>query len=224
MAIKHSLYLGSDPTRFFSDGQTKVTHFPLLEIVPRSFVLPHLLAVLADWNAYSHLLLTSKQTVSVLSDALAYHGLPSPKKACEILAIGKTTASAIEQQGWRVAFCSSDERQEGILARLRLIEWGEESFAFLPRSSLARGSLETFFLDRAIRHQVCDLYDTLPREIKKWPDLEQFDEIFFTSPSTVAIFFNQIHELPKRPQLKAIGPVTLSFLRTSLCKIEGLRI
>ena len=191
-----------------------------MEIVPRPFTSSTLLAVLADWSAYSHILFTSKHAVAVLSDALAYHRLPPPPNDCEILAIGKTTAKAIEQRGWKVTFCSLDERQEGMLEKLRLIEWKEESFAFLPRSSLARGSLETFFLDRAIRHQVSDLYDTLPKEIEKWPDLEQYDEIFFTSPSTVTIFFDQLPELPKRPQLKAIGPVTFAFLRTSLCKIE----
>ncbi len=216
MFIKHVLYLGSDPSRFFSHESIKVTHFPLLDIVPRSRTLPSLLAALSDWEHYSHVIFTSKHAVSVLEEALAYHKLSFPQKKAEVIAIGKSTAKLLEQHGWDVSFCAEQERQEGVLALLRLVDWKEESYVFLPRSSLARGGIENFFLERLIRYQVCDLYDPVARQMESWPDLEQFDEIIFTSPSIVAIFFSRIIALPKHPQFKAIGPITLDALRKNL--------
>jgi len=212
MLIKHVLYLGSDPSRFFCSAEVKITHLPLFEVVPRDYTLPSLLCVLSDWHDYSHMIFTSKHAVSVLVEALTYHVLPPPKKESVVIAIGKSTAKVLEQRGWKVSFCAVEERQEGILSLLRSIEWKEESYAFYPRSSLARKSLEVFLLEREIRHQVCDLYDTVAKSVDLWPDLEAFDEIFFTSPSTVAIFFSKITALPKRPQLKAIGPITFEAL------------
>jgi uroporphyrinogen-III synthase len=88
----------------------------------------------------------------------------------------------------------------------------------MPRSSLSRPILANFFNEREIRYQACDLYDTLSQWIEPKPDLDQVNEVVFTSPSTVKAFLEIFGGLPKGIKCLAIGPVTqqaLADLRNS---------
>jgi uroporphyrinogen-III synthase len=194
------LYLGSDPTRFVHEGD--VTHLQIIDIIPRPFT--ELEWMFSDWEEYTHILFTSKHAVSIFFDLLKMKGLSLNQT---IIVVGRTTAKAVENHSWTKPLCAVTESQEGILELLRKIHWHESDYILIPRSSLARGSLADFFLERNLRHQVCDLYDTISKRVD-FPDLEQFDQIYFSSPSTVTAFFSQIEKLPKHPELKAIGPVT----------------
>jgi uroporphyrinogen-III synthase len=194
------LYLGSDPARFAGDDE--VTHLQIIEIVPRK--VEGLKWIFDDWEEYTHLLFTSKHAVSIFYEFMKGYGF-SPKHP--VIAVGQSTAKAARERGWENLFSASDESQEGLLQALKRKNWGRSEYILMPRSSLARGTLLNFLLERDIRHQVCDIYDTVPKEALL-PDLEQFDQIFFSSPSTVHAFFSQIDRMPKRPKLEAIGPVT----------------
>ncbi len=214
--MRKVLYLGSDPKRFFPEN-AEVIHFPLIEIIPRSPYLPQIVSSIADWHEYTHIVFTSKHAVEILANVLQVHRL-APHN-CEIFAVGSSTARALENFGWKVSQTAQEEIQEGIVDLLRGIHWTNTSYVLLPRSALARGVIEQFLLERMLRYQICDLYDTVPRAVRVMPDLEQFDEIFFTSPSTVSAFFAQVKILPQRPILRAIGEVTLQNLAraTMIC-------
>ncbi|MBS3903988.1 MAG: uroporphyrinogen-III synthase [Simkania sp.] len=206
MRPKKILYLGSNP-HWIAKDNVEVVHLQLFDIVPRSWYLPSIAVALTDWTQYTHMIFTSKHAVKILQDILPYYQLLIPQNTQRI-AVGQTTAKVLEQNGWGTPWIAREERQEGIIQLLRTIEWNEDSYVLFPRSALSRGGIEQFFLERMIRYQICDLYDTYPRRIEPFPDLEEFDEILFTSPSTVAAFFSQVQTLPKRPCLRAIGEVT----------------
>jgi len=207
------LYLGSDPSRFASEGD--VTHLQLIEIVPRP--IEEIEWVLADWEEYTHLLFTSKHAVSLFFSLLKSRGF-APKHS--VIAVGQTTAKIAVQYGWKEPLCASSECQEGVLDLLRKMDWKSSDYILMPRSSLARGALENYCIEQNLRHQVCDLYDTIPKKVLL-PDLEQFDQIFFSSPSTVKAFFSLIQKLPKRPELKAIGSVTQQNLAKAVNTISS---
>ncbi len=120
------LYLGSDPSRFFSDG-AQVVHLPILNILPKPVSFPPLISALADWNDYSHLVVTSKHVVQILSRILA------PREGCMVIAIGRTTAMTLEKNRWKVAVCASEESQEGILAQLRLTRMERKKLCVSPK-------------------------------------------------------------------------------------------
>jgi uroporphyrinogen-III synthase len=53
-----------------------------------------------------------------------------------------------------------------------------------------------------------DLYETVAQRVEPVPDLRLFDEIVFTSPSTVDAFFEIFGHIPSGKKIVAIGPVT----------------
>ena len=88
-----------------------------------------------------------------------------------------------------------------------------DAYILYPRSSLARKKLENFFIEREIRYQVCDLYETHFQKLEPVPHLADIHEIIFTSPTTVRGFLEIYGQLPRDKKLTCIGPVTEEELR-----------
>jgi uroporphyrinogen-III synthase len=208
--MKTILYLGTDPTRFRSQGHAKdrIIHYPIIKIVPRSLAHPELKQAYAALSEYTHLIFTSKNAVKIFFGHLA-----DLKQSADVLkikttiAIGKVTAAYLAATGIPLQFVAHEETQEGIVQLLDTMHL-ENTYIFMPRSSLSRPVLTHFFKQRRIRFQACDLYDTLTQALEPKPDLDQVDEILFTSPSTVHAFLEIFGTLPKGKKLMTIGSVT----------------
>ena len=205
-----TLYLGTDPSAFESEGNFKghLIHFPVIEIVPKPLEDPELKRAWDDLGEYTHLIFTSKNAVSVF-----YSHLESQKISVEmfsnktLIAIGKVTAAHLDMRGLKPNHIAEQEQQEGVITLLKRLDL-ENAYVFLPRSSLARPALTHFLNEEEIRHQACDLYETRAK-IPDWvPDLESIDEIIFTSPSTVSAFLQIFKRLPVGKKLRAVGPIT----------------
>lgn len=208
--MQRILYLGTDPIQFESAKKPKahVIHYPVIKIVPRSIHNPELKAAYDDLDEFTHLLFTSKNAVRVFFQHLAEIGKPvSNFHGKTLIAIGAVTAAHLQAQGLAPALVAEDESQEGVVELLNPIDL-DEAYIFMPRSSLSRPILANFFKQRQIRHQACDLYDTVPCRPEPQPDLDQIDEIVFTSPSTVEAFLTIYGKLPRGKKLLAIGPIT----------------
>ncbi len=95
--------------------------------------------------------------------------------------------------------------QEGVIELIRKIKDG---YFFIPRSKRARSVLTEYLIREKIPHFAFDLYDTHFQRLEPVPNLDEFDEIVFTSPSTVEGFIHIYGSLPKGKKLSAIGPVT----------------
>lgn len=203
------LYTGLNPKHF----EKEVTHVPLIEIVPRSFDRFDITCAFDDIPEYTHIIFTSKSGVEVFFSCLKEKGYSEKDlEGKEIVAVGKVTAKYIEDHGVRVTKVADVETQEGVIHLLALEDLGR-SYVLLPQSSRARCALVQSLVHRGVRHQRCDLYDTKVKVPTVKPTLESFDEIIFTSPSTVDAFQKVFGKAPKGKRLTAIGPVTCSKLK-----------
>lgn len=209
--MKKVLYLGTDPSHYV-DEQAIIVHFPLIRILPRDFSEFKIQSQFEDLCEYTHFLLTSKHAVHIFIQALRAYGFSLESLLDKkFLAIGPSTAEALQFYGINHIQQSKNSTQEGMMDLLDQLEC-EQAYFFYPRSSKARPVLSYYLRVRKLRHQVCDLYDTLDQEGSLLPPLEKFDEIVFTSPSTVEAFCKLGMEIPEHITLKAIGPITKASL------------
>ncbi|MBF5059329.1 hydroxymethylbilane synthase [Candidatus Neptunochlamydia vexilliferae] len=191
----------------------KGTHLPLIEIVPRDFESFEIKKAFADMEEYTHLIFTSQKGVEVFFQCMGHYGLKLGQK--KIFAVGRKTAVALREKGLRDLEVAVEETQEGIIHLLALEDLGR-AYVLLPQSALARPALAATLRIRRIRHQVCPLYDTRTRWPEVKPDLKNFDEVFFTSPSTVRAFQEVFGKVPKGMKVSAIGPITEQSLKLHL--------
>lgn len=200
------LYLGTDPANYVSESA--ITHCKIIEIIPRKFDSFEIKHQMEDILEYTHFIFTSKNAVSVFMDLLHFYG---SSKDCltgkECLVIGASTANTLRAAGVNNMQIAKQETQEGVIDLLDLLDL-EQAYIFYPRSSRARPTLSYYLRVRQLRHQICNLYDTKAASFSDLPPLAEFDEVVFTSPSTVEAFFEKYSIIPSSLKLTAIGPVT----------------
>lgn len=199
------LYTGIDPARYLRDG-VRVTHYPLIKTRARAAGDPGIQQALSLLSQATHLLFTSRMGVAYFSQfATQWTHLPC-------LTIGKATASLLFAKGCRQVFVSEKESSEGFMAYLEKFSLND-AFILYPHSSRARNVIRAYFKERGISFFAYPLYET---EFCDQPllDLNVFDKIVFTSPSTVQSFLRLYKTFPKGVALEAIGPVTQSYLHS----------
>lgn len=213
--MRKILYTGLDPSHY-NDSDATIIHLPLIQIVPRSSTDPFIQAALHKFSSYTHIIITSKSSVSILKEYLPLfnYTLQDWKKKLT-LSVGKVTTSHLETIGIVPQIIAQEETAEGITTELAKLNLKDALF-FWPRSSQARPVLEQFFNKNQLRLVKCDLYDTIPTLLQEKPDLDQFDEIVFTSPSTVKAFLAIFDKLPSNKILTPIGPITEAYLKNHL--------
>lgn len=212
MTTKRLLYLGLDPSHCPLDGE--ITHFPIIEVVPRP--LSEVKAALLPFQKYTHVVITSKTAVSILRDYLALLNISiSTWNEKLTLAVGAVTALYLREAGVKNMLVATDEKAEGVVALFDELSLTQEAYFFLPRSSLSRSVIPDELIKRGVRYRGCALYDTVTKREIPTIDLTLFDEIVFTSPSTVKAFWELFGAPPRGKRLTPIGPVT----REALLKI-----
>lgn len=209
--MKQILYLGLDPTSYLRKG--RVTHCPFIQIVPRPLEDPAIQQALSQFPSYTHLFLTSKNAFQILMRyllACGHHLHDWHSKV--VIAIGQATAHAMRQDGVIPTHITEEETAEGMTAEI-IKSLTSPTLSFWPHSAQARSVLPDFCQTRQIPLIHCALYDTLPYRPDVLPNLEQFDEIVFTSPSTVQAFLAFYGTFPSHKQLTSIGPITAAQLQ-----------
>jgi uroporphyrinogen-III synthase len=203
---KWTLYLGSDPKHYQTENQ--LYHYPVIKIVPRPFDAPEIRIILDDLQEFTHFLFTSKNSVRVFFECLKTRkaDLSVLQNKC-FICVGKITANVLNQEGFQAYLVAKDETQEGIIQELKFLDL-ENAYVLFPRSTLSRPAIANFLAMHQVRHQLCDLYDTEFQKIEPVPNLHQFDEIVFTSPSTIKGFFKIFSQIPKDIKIKTLGPIT----------------
>lgn len=207
---KRILYLGLDPTLYRAQGH--VTHWPIIRIMPRPLTEPDLQRALCTFDHYSHVIISSKSSVTILKDYLPRLGISLQKWAVKTtIAVGQVTAKHLTDCGIQPAIVAQEETAEGIMTELQSLSL-EDAHVFWPHSARARSVLKDFFITSSIRYTTCILYDPVPRLPDHLPTLDHFDEIIFTSPSTVEAFLDIFGEFPTHIALTSIGPITARYL------------
>lgn len=198
------LYLGLDPSSHHLRG--KIVHTPLIEIIPRQ-VGP------VEIDRFTHLLFTSKSAVSLFPNV----------GRCATVAVGSATAHALRKRGIEPILVAEEESSEGIIAALETLPLEGASLLW-PHSSLSRRLIPNYLSERQIPFEEIILYDTLPRRPEELPDLSSIDEIAFTSPSTVAAFFQFYGALPEGKSIWTQGATTRCALERELLQERKISI
>lgn len=215
--MKRVLYLGSDPSQFrCTHAQSVVVHYPVIEIAPRDLSL---IRAYEQWASYTHIIVTSKNAVWVLFAQLAALGIHPLCPAKTWIAVGNVTAEHLKRRGAMQIEVASLETQEGIVDLLKTLDL-EEASLFIPHSSLARSVLEDSVRSAGIPYVASAIYDTLFIAKEPRPHWKDFDEVVFTSPSTVQGFFAAFGCLPEENICSALGPITAKALRETRSLLE----
>ena len=214
---KRILYLGLDPT--FCQREGEIVHWPIIQIVPRPLEDGDVKRALTCFSSYSHVIITSKSTIPILFDYI--QKMRFPKEIWEkktILAIGKVTAHYLEKRGIHSLHLAQEETAEGMVHLLKSLHLNDKKapHLFWPHSAGARSVISDFLIEQGWRYTSCILYDTLSSLPGDLPRLDSFDEIVFTSPSTVKAFVEIFETLPSHLQLIPIGPITACYLNEQL--------
>jgi uroporphyrinogen-III synthase len=223
MRVKQILYLGLDPTNYQHHGE--LTHYPIIQTVPRPISDPEVYAALSLFDHYTHLIISSKTSIPILLDYLPKTGF-SLKRWAEMttLAVGQATMRQLQRSGISNILTAENETAEGIVDLIKNTV-PTSAYLFWPHSSGARSVIKDFLLAQQINHEECSLYDTIPRPPATLPNLSVFDEIVFTSPSTVDAFIEVFGQpLPSNITLTPIGPITKEYLNSYKNSFDKRRI
>lgn len=213
---KKSLFLGLDPSKFLSSG--KVIHYPMIKICPRP--KSELLQSFFDLSEYTHCLFTSRSSVQIFLECL--HRLQKPcllLNSKKVIAVGQSTARLLKKEGIYVDYIPQDESQEGLIALFERLKMGKKSVIFYPKSSRARPLLLDYYERKEIAFSAPDFYDTLDYLPDMKPNLEEIDEIVFTSPSVVKSFFNHFTLPEKEIHFVFKGKVTKDYFN-KICTVK----
>ncbi len=187
-----TLYLGLDPSRF--PQRASLVHCPLIEIIPLRVAHKE---IPTDPTQYTHLLFTSREAVKL------WTRLSPPPWIEQPLAIGQATALLLPSH----TLIAPAATQEGV-AHLILSLKTPTPHILWPRSQTARPFLEEHLAPYPCKLHPLNLYETRTKKPDPLPDLEEFDEIVFTSPSCVKAFLEIFGLPPRNKQLTAIGHIT----------------
>ena len=152
------------------------------------------------WPQFTHVVFTSQTAV---------HYWPGPWDK-PIIAIGPATAAVLHEKGL-APLIAPEATQEGIMTLISQLK----GYFFIPQSRRARPDLANFLRANQIPFFTLALYDTLFQKPEPVPDLADFEEIIFTSPSTVEGFLRIYGSLPSDKKLTPIGPITAKKILTA---------
>lgn len=215
---KNALYLGIDPTHFKSEK--RIVHMPLIKIVKRPIDSKDLLRIFEHLPDYTHIVFTSKSSVRIFLAYLKMHGhLIQELSSKYVIAIGHVTAYYLKSEGIEPSYIAANESEEGLVRVLASLDL-KDAYILLPKSSVPRAHLIHFLVEHEIRHQICILYDMAEEIPRERIDLHAIDEVVFTNPLTVEMFFSIYPEIPLSIKLHPLGNVTREALRAKLRQVQ----
>ena len=205
--VKKVLYLGLDPSRFPVKGE--LVHTPVIRTQPRSF--EEVAPFFEKFYLCSHVLFSSRSPIPIFFSYAEKVGIHMEVLKERIyITLGKATSIRLSEFGVQTHFCSHEETAEGVVELLKKISFKQGSL-FFPHSAQSREVIISHLKLNQIPHLAFPLYDTLLNPIKL-PDISEFDEIIFTSPSTVKAFIQLAGSLPPKEKCRPIGPITSAYL------------
>lgn len=164
--------------------------------------------------AHFHLILfTSKHAVAFLKEAFPHAA--QYKISCA--AVGRATARAAEEAGFKVDLVAEQEKAEG-LARTVARQYAAKAKVLLPCSSIAREELPRILKKTGFNVTVAPLYEPVPMEPPE--DLAGMlgtaSAILFFAPSQVRTFLTWVEEPPAHLKYWALGATTLKAVPAAL--------
>ncbi len=206
---KKTLYLGLEPSKETADS---LFHFPVIEIFP---IHSEICLAQNGLNKASHILFTSRTAVR-----LFFNNLQLPSLSDKIwIAVGKRTAQTLADYGITTVLTPKQETAEGVVALLETLDLSHAHLLW-PHAAAARDVINSYLIDNSFSFAAYSIYTTSTRPYQFLPDLNQFEELHFTSPSTVQAFIDLFGGLPSNKRLTAIGPITQNALNARSLMIK----
>jgi uroporphyrinogen III methyltransferase/synthase len=213
---KKVLFTGLSKERFFI--KDNYFHLPMIQISPlgdyRKFD-SHLRKV----RDYDWVVFASRYGVEYFFQRLKKLGLDSRALGgIKIAAVGNSTKMRLLDFGVKADLVPVLESSKGLVEEFEKIDLKGKKI-FLPRSDIADKGLESEFRRLGAEVSTAFAYRNIPPGDLPDLDLEAFDEIFFTSPSTVRNFKKRYKRVPEKVKIRHIGEVTLREIRR--CRLRG---
>ncbi len=203
---KRVLFTGLSKERFFIKGN--YFHLPLIKIVPMQDY-KEFDNYLRNIQAFDWIVFGSRYGVEYFFPRLKSVGYDSRiLSGIKIAAVGNSTKEKLLEFSILADLTPKKESSEGLIEEFKKIDIAGKKF-FLPRSDISDKGLSD-----ALRGLGADITTSfayrniMPKELPDL-DLKAFDEIMFTSPSTVRNFLKRYGKPSKKNKIKCIGDVTL---------------
>ena len=196
---KRGLYVGLNPSRYVYTGE--LVHHPVIRTVP--------IHALPKIGSFTHILFTSPMSVNHW-----FSLSPPPLSNAVILAIGSGTAATLREYG-HSSLVAPFSTQEGMIALLETLPLLDAQVLW-PRSMHARPLLLEYLNKRGVTCVAVDLYRTETNMSLERLDLTLFDEVIFTSPSTVRAWRQLYGSVPCGVKITSFGPETSNAIAKSV--------
>jgi uroporphyrinogen III methyltransferase/synthase len=213
---KKILFTGLSKDRFFIKGT--YFHVPLIEIKPMPDYkeFDNYIKGISD---YDWIIFASRYAVeyffkrlkTVRLDARSLNGI-------KIAAIGSSTKNRLLDFGIKADLVPEVESSKGLIEEFKKID-PENKKIFLPRSDISDKGLEVELKKSGAKVTTSFAYRNVMPDNLPDLDLKDFDELVFTSPSTVRNFKKRYKRLPRKVKIRYIGDVTLKELKK--CGLRG---
>ncbi len=202
---KKILFTGISSERFFEKGV--IFHLPLIEIKPLKDYreMDDLIkkAESFDWIVFS-----SRFGVLYFFRELFKMGLDARVlKGVKIAAIGGSTAGKLREYGISADLVPEKESSRGLIMEFKK-KGIKGASILLPRSDIADKGLTEGLRNLSARVVPCVAYHNVMPDNLPDLDFDFFDEIVFTSPSTVRNFVKRYGRPAQKIKVRTIGPVT----------------
>jgi uroporphyrinogen III methyltransferase/synthase len=204
------LFTGLSKERFFLKG--KYEHIPFIKIRPLADYC-HFDAQLKDIADFDWIIFTSRYGVEYFFKRLNAVGLDGRSLAkVKLAAIGDSTRKRLLDHLFNADLVPKDESSRGLIRELKQLGLQGKK-VFLPRSNLSDKGLEQALEDMGSIVTSSIAYENVMPEYLPDIDLNEFNEIMFTSPSTIRNFVNKYNHVPPELDISYIGEVTLKEAR-----------
>ncbi|MFH2070501.1 MAG: uroporphyrinogen-III C-methyltransferase [Elusimicrobiota bacterium] len=202
---KKIIFTGLSPERFFEKGL--MFHIPAIEIKPSEDYgeLDNRIKKIEmiDWVIF-----TSRFGVYYFFERLYKSGYDvRALSGINIAAIGSSTANKLKEYGIAADMTPEEECSAGLLSEFKKINIKGRKI-LLPRSDIADKGLTDGLRKLGAEVFPCVAYRNVMPENLPDMNFDFFDEIIFSSPSTVRNFIKRYGMPPERIKIRAIGPVT----------------
>lgn len=202
---KQVLFTGLSEERFFTDGT--YFHLPLIKIEPMEDY-KKFDKYIQNIKKFDWIVFTSRYGVEYFFQRLKKNNYDSRSlNNIKIAAIGNSTKTKLVEFGILADLVPEKESSEGLIERFKKLNL-EGKNIFLPRSDISDKGLAQKFEKLGANTVTSFAYrNVMPKDL---PDLnlKTFDEIIFTSPSTVRNFKKRYKKAPKGVKIRWIGTVT----------------
>ena len=202
---KRILFTGLSKERFFT--KDIYFHLPLIKIEPMENY-EEFDKHLKNINKFDWIVFASRYGVEYFFKRLKHIGLDLRiLNNIKIAAIGNSTKNRLLDFGILADLVPEKESSEGLLEEFRKIDMKEKKI-FLPRSDIADKGLQQAFEKLGAKVTTSFAYRNVVPEDLPDLDLDSFDEIMFTSPSTVRNFKKRYKKVPKNVKISCVGDAT----------------